>query len=464
MLKPFSDWLLLERTLDRPFRDAAMQSYDKAKRLLMQGFYGAIQNTVKLALVRRKERGAESDRDARSLAAETTPRVGVVNQDLYASLWNTEVSVIVSGNESNGILVLPPQITSKDFNRVFPSANGRIEVEITSRSGSGAAAEYSTGRVVTPKFNYVNPTSKRPRISVYDNFALSFEQEGEFRKSLHNISQLVMSGESQKKVKAVADGWIEKFDRSLEMGKYSYVHEYIHMLDDIRYKTRLGSKDASMPGNIKAGILAQRPFTEPYFKSDAEFNAHFQASAANIEDGIKSFLIASTSNFAGMNAAMRFKGFDSLKREHKCMRVANYVEEDLYRVIHDNLTGTWMTDAPKEFGLISAGSPLYRLALGAITWYARGVSKHFLQDDRLRMKLLKRIYSLSQDLEAVIKEYKDSMALGKVPSPQKFNAARSKFKPYGSSAYARNSYALLYSGSMMGTLKVFDPRNKYEGI
>jgi hypothetical protein len=430
----------------------------------MQGFYGAIQGTVKLALVRRKERGAESDRDARSLAAETTPRVGVVNQDLYASLWNTEVSVIVSGNKSNGILVLPPQINIRDFNRVFPTAKGFLEVEITSRSGSGAAAEYFTGRVVTPKFNYLTPTPKRPRISVYNNFAMSFEQDGEFRKCLHNISQLVMLGESARKVKAVANDWMEKFDRSLEMGKFYYVHEYIHMLDDIRYKTPLGSEDASQPGNIKAGIRAQRPYTVPYFKSDAEFNAHFQASAANIEDGIKAFLIASTSNFAGMNAAMRFKGFDYLKREHKCMRVANYVEEDLYRVVSENLRENWMVDTPKEFGLISAGSPLYRLALGAITWWAKGVSKHFLEDDKLRMKLLKRIYSLSQDLEAVIKEYKDSMALGKVPSPQKFNAARAKFKPYGSPASARNSYALLYSGSMMGTLKVFDPDSKYEGM
>jgi len=464
MLKPFSDWLLLERTLDRPFRDAAMQSYDKAKRLLMQGFYGAIQNTVKLALVRRKERGAESDRDAIRLAAETTPRVGGANKDLYASLRPFDLSVTISGNKSNGVLVFPPQMNISDFNRVFPTSDGFLEIEISSRAyRSGTLAQYFTGRTVTPKFNNVNPTPNRPRISVYDNKAMSFEQEGEFRKCLHNISQLIISGESARKVKAVADEWMRKFDRSLEMGKYSYVHEYIHMLDDIRYKTQLGSEDASQPGNIKAGVLAQQA-TEPYFKSDAEFNAHFQASAANIEDGIKSFLIASTSDFAGMNAAMRFKGFDFLKREHKCMRVADYVEEDLYRVILDNLKETWMVDTPKEFGLISSGSPLYRLALGTITWYARGVSKHFLKDDKLRMKLLKRIYSLSQDLEAVIKEYKDNMALGKVPSPQKFNAARSKFKPYGNSTAAINSYALLYSGSMMGTLKVFDPDKEYEGI
>lgn len=466
-MQPFSDWLLLERTFDRSFRDAAMQSYDKIKKVLVQEFDNAIQHTVKLSIIRRKERGAEVDRDARSIAAETTPRVGLgkTNPHVSSSFYDRDIQVYVGVTRSSGILVLPPQMTMKDFDRVFPQTKDILfRLDITSLSGNGASGEYFTGREVTvsPSMKVSTFGMKSPKIALYDNAALSFHSpDGEFYKCCQTISQMVMAGKTERQVKAAADEWIKRFDRSIERSKYTYIHEYIHMLDDIRYKTKPGSVDASFPGNIKAGVQSRGTSAE-YFKSDAEFNAHFQASAANIEDGIRSFLVASTSDFAGMNAAMKFKGFDLLKREHKCMRVSNYVEEDLYRVIVDNLRETWMTDAPKEFGLVAKGSPLFRLALGAITWYARGVSKHFLADEKLRMKLLNRVYSLSQDLESVIKEYKESMALGKIPSPQKFNQARAKFKPYGDSTRAVNTYALLYSGSMMGNLKVFDPDKDYE--
>lgn len=466
-MQTFSNWLLLERTFDRSFRDAAMQSYDKMKKVLVQGFTDAMNYSVNLAITRRKERGPDLDLYSRSLAAEITPRVGLGNKNpsIHVSLWNNDVTIYVSVTKSSGILVLPPQMTMKDFNRVFPQAKDTLfRLDLTSEMQSGVAGEYFTGRevTVTPSAQVPSFGSRSPKIAMYGNHALSFKSpDGDFYKCCHTITQLVLGGKTEREVKIIANEWLKRFDRSIEMGKYTYVHEYIHMLDDIRYKTKPGSIDASFPGNIKAGVQS-RGTSEAYWKSDAEFNAHFQASAANIEDGIRSFLVASTSDFAGMNAAMKFKGFDLLNREHKCMRVSNYVEEDLYRVIVDNLKETWLTDAPKEFGLIPKGSPLFRLALGAITWYARGVSKHFLADEKLRMKLLNRIYSLSQELEGMIKEYKESMALGKIPSPQKFNQARAKFKPYGDPQRSVNTYALLYSGSMMGNLKVFDPDKDYE--
>ena len=465
-MKSFTNWLILERTLDRPFRDAAMQSYDRVKKVLMRTMKDALYDSIDLAIVRRNERGPEDQRSARELVAEFTPTIGKKSNSLdtliSASFYNTDITVYFG--MSDKFFVLPPQIRTKDFHRVFPATMqySKLVLQMTSQSGRGTRGMYTSGRVEKAIPIQGIPV-RTPKILLYGNNALSFDNNPNagLYNLFNSISSILAAEKVDKnKLKKLADEWLKEFDRSLEILKYTYVHEYIHMLDDIRYKSELGSKDAEFPGNIKAGV--QSNAGGAYYKSDAEFNAWFQASAANIEDAIRSFLIASTSNFAGMNAAMRFRGFDTLKREHKCMRVSNYVVEDLNRVIEDNLKESWMTDGPKDLGLKSSGSPLFRVALGAITWYARGVSKQFLEDPKGRMKLLNRIYSLSQDLESVVKEYKEDMAQGKLPSPQKFNIARSKFKPYGDSIKSFNAYSLFYSGSMVGSLKVFNPNDKYE--
>ena len=467
-MKRFRNWFLLERALDRPFRDAAMRSYDKVKKVLMKTLEDALYDSIDGALARRLERGAEDVRDPRALTADFTARIGSTSRGLdalvSANFYNTDVTVYFGMSEK--FLVLPPQISIADFKRVFPAtgeaAVTKFVLQMTSQSGRGVGGMYTTGRVESGVPIQGIPV-RTPRVFLYGNNALSFDNTP--NAGLYNLfgkitAEMSADKVSRQKLKKIAEAWLKEFDRSLEMRKYTYVHEYIHMLDDIRYKSELGSKDAEFPGNIKAGV--QTSGGVAYYKSDAEFNAWFQASAANIEDAVRAFLVASTSDFAGMNAAMRFKGFDLLPRVDKCVRVSDYVVEDLYRVIGDNLKETWLTAGPTDLGLQSSGSPLYRLALGAVTWYAREVSRHFLADPKRKMKLLNRIYSLSQDLEAVVAEYKSSMAAGKVPSPQQFSAARTKFKPYGDSTKSFNAYSFFYSGSMMGSLKVFNPDKYYE--
>jgi hypothetical protein len=463
-MKRFRNWFLLERVLDRPFRDAAMRSYDRVKKVLMKTLEDALYDSVDAALARRRERGPEDERDPRALTADFTARIGSTSRGLdalvSANFYDTDITVYFKMSEK--FLVLPPQISMADFNRVFPKTQEitKFVLQMTSDSGHGMGGMYTTGRV--EKAFLTGVPLRTPRIFLYNNHALSFHHiDGGLHKLFQTISSTLADEKVDKnKLKKAVDNWLKEFDRSLEIHKYTYVHEYIHMLDDIRYKSELGSKDAQFPGNIKSGVESSGEVA--YYKSDAEFNAWFQASAANIEDAVRAFLVASTSDFAGMNAAMRFKGFDALPRADKCVRVSAYVVEDLYRVIGDNLKEAWMTVGPTDLGLQSSGSPLYRLALGAVTWYARELSKHFLSDPKRRMKLLNRIYSLSQDLEAVVAEYKSSMAAGKVPSPQQFSAARTKFKPYGDSTKSWNAYSLFYSGSMMGKLKVFSPNKYYE--
>jgi hypothetical protein len=258
--------------------------------------------------------------------------------------------------------------------------------------------------------------------------------------------------------------WLEGLDQELLFLRDIFIHEYIHFLDDIRYKS-----SSDRPGNIKKGIdtswdpnNATPESRKPYYTSDAEWNAYFQGAASEVEDAFASFLIACTNEQAALNASRENAVFNNMTKTAKCKAVADVVVDDLRRKVKDNLAEPWIPEHLKKIGLGGIRmDDMGMLIMAVTTWGAYSTSMYFAENPKTRAKLVNRIVSLRQDIEATIKDYQTAMSQGKVPSVQEFNKAKQKHKPGGNPSKSNHIYSMLYSGLMIGK-KPFNPDAKVE--
>ena len=353
---------------------------------------------------------------------------------------------------------LPPSIKPSDFMKMTPSSN-IVKMMITLRGyprGSGAMS--FKGVYVSGKQSKINPT-----LEFYNLAHLSLSKDSPFHQALRDVMKAKFSGKSKQAMIRPMNKWLEGLDQELLFLRDIFIHEYIHFLDDIRYKS-----SSDRPGNIKRGIDASwDPNSTPetrkaYYMSDAEWNAYFQGAASEVEDAFASFLIAATNEQAAMNAKRANAAFNSLTKTAKCKAVADVVVATLKRKVTDNLSEPWIPDHFSKMGLTGVKmDEMGTLVMALVTWGAYSTSKHFLEDPKKKLKLVNRVVSLRQDIDAIIKEYETAMSQGKIPSMQEFNKAKNKFKPGGNPTKSKYTYNLLYSGLMIGK-KVFDPKEEVQ--
>jgi len=353
---------------------------------------------------------------------------------------------------------LPPSIKPSDFDKMTPSSN-MVKMLITLRGyprGSGAMS--FKGVYISGKQTKVNPT-----LEFYNLSHLSLGKDTPLHQALRDAMKAKFSGKSKQAMVRPMNKWLEGLEQELMFLRDIFIHEYIHFLDDIRYKS-----SSDRPGNIEKGIKASwDPNSTPetrkaYYTSDAEWNAYFQGAASEIEDAFASFLIAATNERAALNAMRDKASFNSLTKTAKCKAVAEIVVADLQRKVKDNLAEPWIPDHLKKIGLGGVKmDEMGTLVMALLTWGAYSTSMSLIEDPKRKAKLVNRVVSLRQDIDGIIKEYETAMSQGKIPSVQEFNKAKNKFKPSGNPTKSKYTYNLLYSGLMIGK-KVFDPKEEVQ--
>jgi hypothetical protein len=277
-----------------------------------------------------------------------------------------------------------------------------------------------------------------------------------FEEALVEFIDGKKAGKSAQALVRPLNKWLDKLETELSHLRDTYVHEFIHLFDDFRYKS-----SSSHPGNIMRGIKSAHDRTDIYKKdyyiSDAEWNAFFQGAASSVENAIASFLIAATNEQAAIKAYRFNKNFNTLTHSVKCKEVGDTVIQDLWRKIDDNLTEPWIWEHLKNMGIDSLGQgniPTFCMAF--VSWNAYSTSKYFLEDPAKRKKFLLRIASFTQDIRNIIEEYRIRMSQGKIPTVQEFNRAKANFSRKVDQTKKHDPYSHLYSGLMIGK-KPFDP-------
>lgn len=347
-------------------------------------------------------------------------------------------------------LFLPSIIKKSDFAKRFPAtqATAKYIVRFTSERANFDGLYYGN-----------RESGLSPKITLYNMDSLDPAQGKALDGFILRAVQARAKGGTVAAVIRPLNEWMNLFMKELERKRFVFVHEYIHMLDDARYKS-----PASSPGNIAIGTRSswdpKDTEKKPYYTSDAEFNAYFQGAAAQVEDAIRSFLIACTNDMAASKVAEMDPKFNQRSNKSKCNYVADAVVFDLYRLmdilIKEEL---FARDFLKVIQIPQSSSPILRVSMAAIYWYARKTTEFFLQDPKKKAKILNRAYSLSLDINKIIADYRSRMSNGEVPTVQEFNRAREKFRP-SNKMNAQNAYSMFYSGMMIGK-KPFDPNKPY---
>jgi hypothetical protein len=458
--------LLLERELDRSMRDAAAKSYDKFTKNLMVMVTKGTNDFINKHTSGGK--GTDpSTKDIVSYEFAITDLANSLTHSMQKQFDNKKMlmSALTQGQMTLAYTIrdaaqifLPPSIKPSDFDKMTVNSN-MVKMLILLRG-------YSRGSgVMSFKGVYISgkETKSNPTLEFYNLSHLSLGKDTPLHQALRDVMKAKFSGKSKQAMVRPMNEWIKGLEQELMFLRDIFIHEYIHFLDDIRYKS-----SSNRPGNIDRGIKASwDPNSTPetrkyYYTSDAEWNAYFQGAASEIEDAFASFLIAATNERAALNAMRDKASFNTLTKTAKCKAVAEIVVADLQRKVKDNLAEPWILDHLKKIGLGGVKmDEMGTLVMALLTWGAYSTSLNFIEDPKRKAKLVSRIVSLRQDIDGIIREYETAMSQGKIPSVQEFNKAKNKFKPGGNPTKSKYTYNLLYSGLMIGK-KVFDPNMKVE--
>lgn len=447
--------ILLERELDRPTRDAARKSFEKFKKNLMVILRKQVAAFVRdMAENNRFDYTLGGDYHVEHAVANNLISAITQNQPsthfILASRMGEDVSLaMVIKDESQ--IVLPPYITMKRYRQLVDKTNiALLQITLQSRGGGGAKGTYHSGKA----------HKGNPEVLISHMRTLQFKKDAPFHDAIIETIKGKMKNKSAQALARPLNKWLEEFEKELSFAADIYIHEFVHLFDDFRYKA-----NTSHPGNILRGIHSaydtEDIFKKDYYTSDAEWNAYFQSAAAVVEDAVQSFLIAATNERAALNAFRKNTQFNNLSAAAKCKEVAEVVIADLYRKMSDAIVEPWAVEHMKKFGLDKANlGSVGNFCMTVVSWNAYSTTKFFLEDSKKKKKFINRTVSLLQDIRNIIIEYNTRMSQGKVPTVQEFNRARAKFKQ-SDPTKMHDTYNIIYSGLMVGK-KPFDPKARVE--
>lgn len=297
------------------------------------------------------------------------------------------------------------------------------------------------------------------------------------RKSVRKVTyEMYCLRTKPTKWKAAMSKWIAELSSDLKSQTKTGIHEYMHLLDAVRYKTPIETSPKGFEFGAKAGW--QGEYTT-YYKSHHEWQAHFQDAATTLRKNLRAFLEAMVNkgtvadiiankmqgksekdkidHWNGWNEHVRGTGFDASKRGAFIARVIN---DELGRVIPSlTMDTTWKFGfkANQTIDLESLRADKFTaLAYSYMERYSHGATE-WLKDDEMRKRFLKRIASLADDLRKITNDFYAELKSGKSPSKQRWNQAMDEV----------HGRRYLYVGSLMRSraTDVYDVRlffNQYE--
>lgn len=457
-MKDLSDWLLLERELDQSFRSAAAKFHEMVLEASVTKAKSAIDMFVKGFDMRFPKKTPLKPENTMWLAGDFSMGFGSTPVGIFKFSGSAKQKwmrlVLFTAPTA---LPYPPQI-SKQAAEGWLKGVREFEVVLTGMRSAGTSAVYITGRTITKTAN-VSIVSY-PTINVYHMETMRVEPGKPLNDAMLAIINMRNEGNlTKRRMKSELESWLKKFTAEMRSKRQTMVHEYIHFLDDVRYK-----ENSHHPGNILKGMHAaddpDDKMKVAYYTSDAEWNSHYQAGADTVENAVRNFLIAATSEVAETTARTMTPNFNSLSPKEKSGKVADVVIADLKRKVNGIVASTWAKSHMKAQGIENTG---FRgaglLALLGITYHAYSTSKHFMADPKRKMKLMNRISSLQTDLIKIVDDYRRDMYAGKTPTQKQFDNAMDEYDQNIDRRALFDIYKEMFTGLMMGK-KVFSTKGK----
>jgi hypothetical protein len=461
-MKDFSEWLLLERQLDQAMRSAAGKTFDAIEAELLK----LVKTTAKsfaefLPKAYMGNLNMQSHDTAAVILADMMPTMGS-KMKIYSEKYGSNLSMQMQIPMS--MVTIPSVITPEMMKAAgFGSAPNPMRLFIAGIGKGGTAGTYVSSRSTkrtSGNATFILTDEGSVLINLYSFVPFKFKKDSVLYKAINDALTAKVKGEGKGNIGKAMEPWVKSFERELRAVRSTFVHEFIHFLDDMRY-----SKPT--PGNISKGITVSSDTTDTekkaYYTSDAEWNAYYQAAAEQIEDALSSYLVAATSDRAAKYVStIRNTRFNTMLPSGKCAEVAKLVVDDFNERIEEVTKDGRIVRLLTDFGLQSTPfKGLHRFCLAYIVANADKTSKFFLAEPEKRMKLLNRITSLVDDIRKVVASYQQRMGAGQAPTAQEHAAALRKFKLAEGQPLERSAYRAMIASSTMLKHKRFDPSKEY---
>lgn len=436
------------------------------------------------------------------------------------------------------LMVLPKSIKPESLKALFPNSKPYLDITLHTSENvqSSSTKDFAVGMYNRPSTIYTKKDGDTPagqyvgsqkkadpnKTFVHSRDLAEIHLSGFKSLEVETVSQLVriliMDGDKPNLMKSHVRQWIDILKGELRSNESTYVHEYTHFLDNMRM-------GLTNPKNVAAGIDAS--WTKGagdkewgvYYKSDIEWNAHFQDTAQLLRTALRDFMIAIANLPVAMGAIgmsnFREEGEDFVLKGPYQSTYNTKIADKVWAILRQLLNETYgnslkkyvqMTGDPNIMGKMTPENKekylrLLRLflkpALSAnpaamffsviLTEFLN--TKHtftdfMLSDDKFRKKFLARVYSAAEDLVNIYNKGIADIRAGKFPSKQAWNKAVTSFttivgpdiaasrriamsgirstEEWSKPRFIKSAYLNFYSGTFMRTYQPdngpFDPR------
>ena len=471
-MKSFTEHLIYERALDAALADAATKSYEIFRSHVLSNMSEAwklLYDNCKVGSPIRNSYTASSD-------PETNARVLV--SEFRNTLKGFDNIYFVNGNPSMGVLsadtnpsflILPPQVPMTMFKKITNTNSLRV---VLAGEIKGAGGTYGTSKrmqrmplrgekeMSTSAYRYARnePTHEHPQITL-----------GGMMRSLHLdrfvelCRFLLMPTTGRNKAHAEIKKFLNRVENDLNRNRSVYIHEYIHLLDDMRYRGEYEALNITQGRQAHWDSVEGKPADKNlYYKSDIEWNAYFQMSSGLLRDIVRTYLVAMTSDGLAHRALLdlgkqvpnadnsvvekAFNGNPQLKNGLAANALSRYLDAKLIRVSRE----VFMPADASVFGKSKWSHLIFHVFRNET---GMTVMNAWLQDPKIRRKFATRLYSTAQDLEKLVADYISGLKQGKVPSKGEWSAALARARS--------NEYHIMYDGALIFATDVYSPKKQY---
>jgi hypothetical protein len=475
-MRSFTEHLLNERALDAATVDAATQSFEHLRKHVLENIsntWKRLYENVKVGSAVRNSYLQASDMEVNAGLLVSQFRSMILGFDNIYFVNDLPSFSILSGdvNLTPNLLVLPPHITRQMWEKINPVGELRIVLagKIEGASGTYASPRKKSNIVASTNTATNQPTDQRLKYEGGSNVSGYIPQitiGGMKSLSMSNFKKLatflLTSATGRNQTLAEIKKFIAHIDNDLGRGRSIYIHEYTHLLDDVRY--RGGYEAINITRGRKNFWSGDDGSKDQYYRSDIEWNAYFNGAAGLARDIVKSYLITMTSDGLAHlllkklgvskpdinNAEIEdvFNSSIELRNQAVANKLRVFLKKKLERVSAEANPKYYPNYAP-VFGK-SRWSPLL---LYVFRDHSRSAMDSWLKDEKLRRKFASRLYSVTQDMDKLVAEYLSRLEKGQTPSKSEWTLANLRSRT--------NEYHIMYDGMFMFAKDVYSPKKKY---
>jgi len=388
--------------------------------------------------------------------------LNTINEKL-SDFFSIEGSKIIDNNRSlfvvrnsPDLIVLPKSIKPKQLKDIFGPEKPDMKIILHTGGNVQVSSkdDFALGTYHTPVHQIKGKNGERDIRFHLDEAKINIAGFSclDVENILPMVKFMVTNRDKRNLLKSSVKEWLNIAEGNLRKAKSTYIHEYTHFFDDIRMKgvkpknVDIGTREAWKTSGADWGL---------YYKSDIEWNAHFQDTATVARSAMRDFMVAIQNKgvaFSALYPNMTKKEntyvFDEPHKSEWNGLIAQKIESILRRLLGEvsgdrikmyvgltqradyHISQKQEAQRMLNIFMLQGKTLLGQMFLFVFNLFLQkkdAFVSFIMKDDKFRKKFFARMYSVAEDLKAIYDAAINNIKSGKFPTKQAWNNA---IKPF----------------------------------